>query len=143
MTIYEIAKKLHCILNQTDHITSKDLAATVAIGNVSLLECDDDSKDNIYITICDTLASFFDPGLYGGSSGSFCYGEACDEAEKFLNSLRDESGELIEWYFPDPFTIFVKTVEDGYLSYDVKRIESRRENKREEYIKWRTERKEL
>lgn len=137
MSIYEIAQKLHCILNQTDSTDFRHLDASIAIGNISLLECDENSKDNIYIYLNETLASIFDSGLYGSIICSECTVEACKEAELFLDSLRDENGELIEWYFPDEFTIFVQTIKNGYLSSEVIKNYEYNKKHREEYIKWR------
>lgn len=143
MTIYEIAKKLHCILNRTDSLVWKHLNASISIGNIALIECDENSIDNIYIHIDETLASCFDIGLYGCVLGSKSYQDACEEAEYFLNSLRDVNGELIEWYFPDPFTIFIKMIEDGYVSSDIQKIYDYQKQHRKEYIEWRMTHKEL
>ncbi len=143
MTVYQIAKKLHCILNDVDDITSEHLDATIAIGNISLLECDENSVDNIYISISDNLASVFDPGLYGDGFSCKATEEKCQEAEDFLNSLRDKNGELIEWFFADPFLIFIKTVENGYISSIMKDPYDYHQEHRKEYMEWRIQNNKL
>ena len=115
MSIYNIAKKLHCILNQTDEITSKNLDATISIGNVALIECDENASDNIYIYLSEILADCFDTLFPGKSS----YDKACKDTEEFLNGLRDKDGNLIYWCFPNASMIFVKLVEDGYISKEI------------------------